>query len=860
MHRIFIFLLIFCSATFAQDLNLKALNEVDADEGLSKAVGYDRLSKFLIDTANPRDQRERINRTQVLDTVISDMVKDGTAYNLIGKDLLRGDVKLRDTLVYLFQSFNFPSEQAISYVERWATDGANETIRQTMVDATSRNTTLRLLSEYSMRTAETWTRVLKGMDDIFSGKSRLSVPILADTVVRSRAVGDKVAAKAIEGVRQGSVTARWDLALGMVKIIDGYGALARELEKSKVPEGSWNVEVWRKVTEKIADDPLLRKEYIDRLAGAAPLYEQMRSVLADAIEKEGDDFVKGYVSGSIIRGSRFEWVTNNLMRANTQLRDLKKFYETMNSIRKLARDELAKKIRRDDDSGWKWANYLIWHLTRIGETVVLTTRLGIARALPNDETTARELARPMTVFGEEFQSAIKHAGAFSYYNGGEAEFRQKVKNGTIDRAALLQYSTTIGRVMSGSDEAWRQVLQRTSESSDALLRKVIASALQAEPTVLQAWLLTIRNNDLNIRNEFIKFLISKKRVKNAKNFDTWIEAVGAAIQMGQVVGNKDVADFRDWFIEFMDTMQGWRPIRLRLEVESVKVPFFLRDAMERILVQEPERFWRIYGMMTSANGPSIATLIPTLEHYAATSRLPQFLLEEISFRNIAAADSIDPVWAIMLAKDSPLPRRIVDTVTEGAISADIYRLLVMALQGTLKDDKIWARVKAEAKKHLKMSPETPDKEVKKALFEQMTLHGFDSLPFLRYAFGDKVVFDTWRGKMLSSVKFLGQAYILADYLQRNPDLQPQWITAVSSVIAHEPRIMKAVLEALISRRVGDLQWDSQMTRMRREVVRIILDDRVLFEQLYASRNAEFRTAFEKKLKERTGLTIGGGDN
>ncbi|MFZ5807222.1 MAG: hypothetical protein ACOY3I_08465 [Verrucomicrobiota bacterium] len=851
-----LFLFFVTSSVWSQKIiDPATLVELDANEDLAKAVGYDRLSKYLIDAADARDQQQRINRSQVLDKVVVNMIKDGSAFALIQKDLARGDVYLRDTLVRVFKTFNFSDYQSNKYLEDWATEGAHEIIRKTMNNLTTKESTLRILTDYNMRTPEEWTRILQGMSDVFVGKSPITIPLMADTLVRSRAVSDVIARKSIEDIQKGSINARWDLAFGMTKIMNGYGALARFFAKSQVPEGSWNFEVWRRVVERIGDDPLLREEYIHRLSNAAPLYEQMREVLAQAIEKEGVAFLGGYLEGARIPGSLFVWTRDNLAKSRSELRDLKKPDNVFASTLRLAGAELARKIRRKDDTGYRWANHFFWHLTRPGEAVVFVTRVGMGAGLANDEAAARALTRDMLPFGDDVQVILQNNGAFSYYKGGESEFREKIKNGTVERAALLHYSSTMGRIVlpEAGDYAWTLMLNRRSESSSILLREMLRTAVEAEPKALLGWIQTVRTGDKFLRERFIGFLKEKNRIKNKKNFDAWIESIGAAIAGNDVVGNNDVSDFKGWFIEFFNTPQGWEAIRLRMELESTKVPYRLRDAMEEVLIKDPDAFWRIYSMLTAATGPSVATLLPALKFHVLKSRIPQFLLEEIGFRNTAAADSVDPVWTIMFSQESPLPDSIIKYVTGGAVADEICRLLVLALQKTLSDDKMWKLVSDQAALHLKKTKDTPDQELREAMFAQMNLQVFDTIPFLSKALANPTIKAAWRFRMMNSVKFLGQAYIVANFISRQPDLQPYWSDAVSNIIAREPKIIKVVLEALASRKVGDVVWDRQMTQARRQVIRIILDDRVLFEQLSNEqisgwKTTEFRSMLERKLK------------
>lgn len=843
--------LLFFSATFAGAVDLEKLREVDTDKDLTLSVGYDRLSKFLIATSNTSDPNIRINRS-LIEEAIAELIHEGKAYQLIADDLRRGDALLYDELVKLFASFNFPINQARKMVEVWPHEGVTETGRATLQNASRRPSALGILRIYSMQTPSRWTHVLEGSRKIMDGESRISFNLLADTLIRARAVPELEAKKYMELVRKQNLPARMELCRGIGKIMEENGALVRYMERAKVtPQNSWALAVWDKVIEKIIDDPLLRREYVERLTTVAPLYDEVSALFLDALKDYGHPFVKGYYAGSIIKGSRFDWVKNNLKSTRNELRDSNTSSGHNAAERRVIIDALVDKCRQSS----KYADWLLWHLTRYGEAIVLPLRHGIAAGLANNEKAARKISSNMIPFNDVFAEILWDSDAFGYYQGGEKEFRKRMEDGTVDRNAILQYGAAAGRVLAQNDQAWAAAVKasRMKRKSRDMMTECISAAIQGDPNTLLAWLQTMRKNDPNLKGAFHKFLFKRNETKDEYTTDQWLESVAGHIRGGHLVGNPEVARFRTLFIEFMNTNSGYDAIWLRLALESIYVPYALREAMGEVLFRYPDRFWRIYGMLTSANGPSIATLVPSIERYSKVSRLPGALLEEISARNVGAADAVDPVWEQVFSEKSPVPPKIVKTVAAGSTLSDVYRLYSLALIGAMNDPSVWKRVREAAYGHMNMNAEAPDIEVKKALYQQLQQRGSEALPFIRVVAEDAEVNEVVRRRMRDAVKYTGQAHLAADFIMRDVELSRFWSDAISKAVAREPGIMRAVLDSLTARRVGDYKWEEEMKKLRKELIALVTGDRVLFEQLIDGKNAEFKKAFLTLLEQKTGM-------
>lgn len=841
--------LLVASSLYGQEIKFEGLRNIDIDPDLTKAVGYDRLSKYLVVTADKRDQKIMVNR-QLLDKVVAELITDGSVFDLIGRDLGRGDAELRDKMVGLLQSFNYTSDQADQLVAAWPKEGISESVRAVLRNASRRPGLIAsFFSDYCIVNSMKWSRTLGGMDAIFEGKSPISLDLLADNVVRSRVgINSPQMPGLVSALKGGSIQARWELARGIRQMIANNGPVVRFLANSPVPEKNWNNEVWNGVMTKIIEDPLLRREYYQRLSQVAPLYDELKWVLGEVFRLDGGiDFIKDYLRGTQIPQSRFDFFLRAMMKLQPNLPQGSSYAEGDFASARIISEEMAKRVPIDD----KWTMYFFWHLTRLGEGCAAITRANIPTAMSSSEAIARLITAKMGSFPPDLEKIFIIMGAYDYY-GKEAIFREKIQNGTVDRVALLRYSGVVGQALAFNDDAWKMVLNSKSDRTNAILRSIFAATLEVDPNVLLTWLSVVRVGDLNLKKKFVNFLIQRGYTKDARTFDNWMESVASALQTNQMVGNSDVGDFRKWFNEFLETPEGWQAVRLRLQVETTYCPFALRDAMGDVLLRNEDVYWRIYGMLTSATGPSVTTLIPKIEQFAANGQVPQFLLEEVSARNIYAADAVDPSWDNLLSKDSPIPRKIMDIVLSGSTMSDVYNLSAQAMVGALANPKVWAQVKSVAYNHTK-SPETmPDDQVRRLINEELTQQGENALPFMKVIVQDPLTYETWCKRLLSSVRYLGKSQAIADFLLRNPEFQAQWNTEISKMMARDPYSMKVVLSALVARRVGEIEWDKAMRAVRKQMIDLVTGDRVMFEQIIAGKNKEFKAAFEARMKQHVG--------
>jgi|GEM_PF-6084423 len=844
-----LFALLLAITAVAREPNWEGLQDVDADPDLGKAIGTDRLSEYLILNATPNDSNQLI-KVHLLVQSIGELLADGSAYPIIAQDLARGDSTLRDLIVRLLTASQMSVDQANQEVQDWANKGASDEVRLIFSHfARSNPDALAALVDHLVHTPRNWSRVLAALDSVYAGTSPIKLDLVIDTVVRNNQMSDTLALDAIKQIKNGDVRGRWAVTAAVKAILPANGALVRYLSLHDPPQQSWYYITWHKLMDTIITDYHLRREYVERLSDTAPLYDSMRNVMADAIRNDSTNFVRGYFGGASIPDSRYLWSYKELLQKHPELKDLKpdKESEADKTSSRMAMSIMADHILADPF----FSNFIMWHLTRASELTVDQIRSSLPIVLSNHEDVDRELAKADSPFGDDVNELVRKLGGYDFYPGKETEFYERQDKGTLEKEAVLQLGNRYGQVLSSYDAAWDIALDKRGRS-EKIFRDILAASIESDTNVLKAWLFCIRSGNTLLKEDFAKYAISKNYTQDTEKFDKWLDSTVVAVKREDIVNNRDVLNFKKWFSDYMATPTGWGLVKQQLQLESSQVSYRLRQDMGLVLVKDDDRFWRIYGMITAANGPSVTTLLPKLGAFVRSTDLASFLLEEMSKRNLAAIDAGDPVWDKILSEDSVVPMKFMDRLVSGSTMGDDYRLGAMALMSAYSDPVVWAKVKDIAFNHLSLPPNTSDDDARKALFEQISNNGAKATPFIRMTMQMKEPFQVWRERLLNAIRYLGQAPPMADFIDRDPNMRELWRAAVGETVTRDPNVMKVVLTALAERQ-GEDAWMKSLAELRMKLIYIILSDRVLFEQLIVGRNKEFKEALDARLTEKLGI-------
>src|SRR5262249_28037427 len=126
---------------------------------------------------------------------------------------------------------------------------------------------------------------------------------------------------------------------------------------------------------------------------------------------------------------------------------------------------------------------------------------------------------------------------------------------------------------------------------------------------------------------------------------------------------------------------------------------------------------------------------------------------------------------------------------------------------------------------------TPDpivlsEEVKRVLRDRAA----QALPVLVAGMRTDRFFEAWRPAFLAQVRIVGKGYVVTDHIIHVQKLQDTWSEEVADALFEDPNLTEQVLQALLVGHQDDLDWSRRMQRQRQQLIYLLLEDRVLFEQ------------------------------
>jgi hypothetical protein len=74
-----------------------------------------------------------------------------------------------------------------------------------------------------------------------------------------------------------------------------------------------------------------------------------------------------------------------------------------------------------------------------------------------------------------------------------------------------------------------------------------------------------------------------------------------------------------------------------------------------------------------------------------------------------------------------------------------------------------------------------------------------------------------------------------------------WKVEMGKQIALDPYLLRAFVDSLVTRRIGDGEWVRQVNTIRRQIASAVFSDRVLVEQMLGVPELEYRSALSEEL-------------
>jgi hypothetical protein len=842
MKRLLCLLLAATSVASAQDLpalDAKKFHAFDNNERLASQLYADSLTKWLVNGSNPQDPQQLVG-VHALDGVIIEMIGDGKAAELVAADLIKGDDQLRLWMQRMLSSYNYAENQANSLLTKWATTGSDETLVTVLNNAAEREETLVSLRSYLTTTSADWVKAVYASNSIIAGTSKIPLDQLRQSLINTGGVEVRGVDALLTAAKDGTPKDRWAVASTLGRIMDGNGSLARSIRATELPEGSFYATAWSRLGSKIAGDPLLLREYAARTRVASEIYQTVRTIMVRALATDGQTFGEGLIEASQIPGSRFEWLVDQALFDRGGVRSVAGGAARMSAT---THKVVSFAISNTCAQNIQWSDFLLWELTRPAEALVMTTRASLPSVLGTDEELAARFARQPLPFGADFESLLATTDAYTFYAGGAAEFRTRIGNKDVERRALLQFGAAIGNLLARSDEAWAAALTHVSTRGEtehtANFTLLIAATIEKDNTVANAWVKTLVTNDANLYMTFAAWMRAEGHQSDPDAMKRWLDSVSGAFRSGNLVGNVDISTFKTWLGQFVQNQNGWMATRLRFDVESVTIPYRLREIMVREALSRPEVFWKLYAVICKTSGFAVSTIKPKMVDYANQTGIAKAMLDEIMGQNQLASDAVYPMYDTLLASGSPVLDNLEKVVTDGVSLSNGFGLALLSMRNVGADDASWVLMKHYAASHYNFADENSP-ALRDKFVEDVNANSAQLIPLLKLFFGDKKITEEWRLDISRQVRFCGKAYIVATLIRRDFALSRLWAETLAKTITEDPSVVKSMVDSLGARRVGDARWNNNIRMMKVRLAELVFGDRVFFEQLTSDHNQSYR--------------------
>ncbi len=829
-------------------------SKLDQEPRLTHQVGDDRLLRYLIKNPPPVGQKMLLQRPY-LERVVALSTKNGSALQLIGASLHSGDELLRRAITTMMQEYNFSQRQIDSAISAWAANTPTDSIRAILETLPQRPAALAPLVQYLLDTSLDWPGVCSRTRSVLARREYLTPEMLQAALIGNELITPSRAQEVLTAAGQDDVAARFRLMTAILNLLPSRGTVARFLQQPVATPNAWLTYIWDNAAAGVAANPVHLSEYVRRLGSLRPLYDQWRTVLIEALTEEDKEFFPGYYQAAIIEKSRFAWTVDNLLNAEL---DPQLAEAGTRKLQTVLREKMLLQLKVNE----AFSDWVLWQLTRPAEAFCLTVRAGLPTVLKDSVEINRRITASLDQLSKGLQAKLEELGVFNFY-GDPSVFRQRAARGNLDEDALQRFGESFGQILRYDDTAWSGFLfnaeqRQALEPRNDIRQQVISEILVRDVGSLAALVQTIQANDALLKRLFGDWLVRQKEIASIEMYEDWLTQVNAEVAKRQITGSPQVAQFKSRLLEFLQTRDGWRAMEIRLLAESTLVNFRLRDSLIAYLKTHPDSLWKTLGITTSTQGQLNASLGPRLQHFIQYSQIHADLLRAVSEQNQTATDVLFPVWDKLLADRAPVLESIINTILEGNVLGDLYFVFLNAFLETMQTPQN-AKLLEPAMRSIPELANIPDATILQQQARTMLRNqALRAMPILISGMRDDTFREDWRRAFITQVRIFGKSYVVADHIQRKTQLQDVWQAQVSQALFDDPSLLEQVLRALVVRKRSDTEWVNAVQVRREQVAQVILQDRIMFEQLLAHKQDLFASVLREEAVKIFGQNIAEG--
>jgi hypothetical protein len=372
------------------------------DPSLSAQLAEDSLLKWLVRTSDPNDPHQSITLS-FLGQEASEAIRDGSAAVSITSDLNAGDDALYKAMARVLYSFNFSDKEALNLLDNWARRGPDKTLNSVLANVTEGGRSLQALTDYLMSQDENWIKAVYTARNITAGASSLSPEILRQSLVSAAAMPPDTADSLVKAASvTDDVRDRVTLSSLLPHVYQTNTPLGRYIRHQPLPEASFYANIWRRAQIKTALGPLLSSEFAARSMKAQVLYAALGQLLSDALRDQGGVyFVPGLTKAAFIPKSRFSYMLDTARIEGKTMRS-RRDPDLAPNADPVAGPLGALASRKDT-----WRAFLLWHLTRPAEAVVITVREALPESLKGNDEAGKILIKNDFFAGSALEKDLK---------------------------------------------------------------------------------------------------------------------------------------------------------------------------------------------------------------------------------------------------------------------------------------------------------------------------------------------------------------------------------------------------------------------------------------------------------------------
>jgi hypothetical protein len=856
VKAVFVWLLAISSALGAIEgpLDPQRFAMLNHDPSLSAQLAEDSILKWLVRSSDPNDPHQFITLS-LLGQELGEAIQDGSATQSIASDLKAGDDALYKAMARVLYSYNFSDHEALNLLDNWARLGPDKTLNSVLANVTEGGRSFKALTDYLMTQDENWVKAVYTVRDISAGSCTVSSEILRQSLVSAAAMPPATAVALVQAASaEDNVRDRVALSNLLPRIYQTNTPLGRYIRHQPLAQGSFYANVWRRAETKAALDPLLASEFAARSVKAQVLYVALGQLLSDALRDQGGVyFVPELTKAAFIPHSRYSYMLETARVEGRAMRSRRDPNLGPNAD-PVAGPLGALAFRKDT-----WRAFLLWHLTRPAEAVVITVKEALPQSLKGNDDAGKILIKNDFFGGSTFEKDLETDGAFGGLATGTGPlglagiFREKARMDDLDSKDYARFSTAFGLRLAKSDAAWSYTLSSADSSGLAgktgreALTYLLTLTIEQDAKSAEAWCRTVLQNDQLLYDQFARWLMANGRSPGTDSFQRWLTSVDQAFKANLVFGNNDVTNFKNWFCEFLKSDDGWPAVFLRLKVESILIPDAIRTCMAKEAIKETPLLWTVYSTACATSGTAVSTIKPRLAEFANKTEFPKLLLEEIEAQNQLAADAIDPIWEELLTGDSAVVERVLQSVREGLVISNEFALAMLAFDEVVSDRLHWQMMLGDAALEFReANPETAEfqNKVRGAIQTDAANHTELILRELQ----KPEILKAWQTSLVRAARYRGKSYVIASLISKDYDLSNIWAQLCVKYVQTDPLLVRYIIESLALRRLGDAHWTEQVENMKQELASTLLSDRILIEQLLADHNRGYREDLITKVR------------